>query len=320
MPKSLDDKISRSRMLLQNPYAYLNGEGGFDAAAQADLQEQISASRLLLENPYAYLTGDGEYCASTSKRSAAAKEKAFEIDVEQIRNPSMLGKRVSFETIEGIVKRLQVAIWINRKAIWGEKAPDDPIQVLDPEIVFKAIGYTFESDRPLGEMIRANGTFEVAGLIDRSKRYVGISSQVPYAMRQFTAAQELGHALLHRAEGLHRDRGLDGSPVPGPRARIEIEADKFATYFLMPSKLLISEFEARFGPKPFLINDGTSFALISDSSDALRGKVKNRRGLARALADASYYGGARFLSLSERFRVSTEAMAIRLEELKLLEF
>lgn len=319
MPESLDKQISQSRMLLQNPYAYLDGEGEFDAApAQADLQGQIAPSRLLLENPYAYLTGEGKYCATPAERPPAPQ--SFEIQIDEIRNSRIVGKRISFENIEGIAKRLQTAIWINRKAIWGENAPDDPIEVLDPEIAFKAIGYTFESDRPLGEMVTPDGTVEVAGFIDKSNHYAGISSQVPFAMRQFTAAHEVGHALLHRAEGLHRDRGLDGSPVPGPRERVEVEADKFATYFLMPAKLLVSEFEQRFGSTPFIINDDTSFALISDSSDNLKMKVKNRRGLSRALANAGYFDGRRFSSLSERFRVSTEAMAIRLEELELLEF
>lgn len=318
MSESLEDQISQSRLLLKNPYAYLNSEGGFDAApAQADLQGRIAGSRLLLENPYAYLTGEGKYGAARAERPAAAQP--FEIKIDEVRNASIVGKRVSFERIEGIAKKLQTAIWVNRKAIWGEDAPDDPIDVLDPAIAFSAIGYTFESDRPLGEMVTPDGAVEVAGFIDKGKRYAGISSQVPFAMRQFTAAHELGHAMLHRAEGLHRDRGIDGSPISGPRERVEIEADKFATYFLMPAKLLISEFEARFGRAPFVINDDTSFALLADSSDHLRTKVKNRRGLSRALANSTQYGGRHFSSLSERFRISAEAMAIRLEELELLQ-
>jgi len=46
----------------------------------------------------------------------------------------------------------------------------------------------------------------------------------------------------------------------------------------------------------------------------------NLHGLARLLAAAESYGGSRFVSLSERFRVSREAMAIRLKDLNWLKF
>jgi hypothetical protein len=319
MSESLEERISQSRLLLQNPYAYLDGDGGFSAVpAQDDLGAQISQSRLLLENPYAYLSGEGKYAASAGK--GAHGKQAFEIKLDEIRQPGLVGKRVSFGRIEEIAKALQTSIWVNRKAIWGNDAPNDPIEILDPAVAFRSIGFDFETDRPIGEMVTPEGPIEVAGFIDASKRYAGVSSQVPFAMRHFTAAHELGHAMLHRAEGLHRDRGLDGSPVPGPVERIEVEANKFATYFLMPAKLLTAEFGKRFGPAPFCLHDDSAFALADDSPENLRKRFKNLRGLARGLSSANQFGGRHFKSLAERFRISVEAMAIRLEELKLLEF
>lgn len=81
-----------------------------------------------------------------------------------------------------------------------------------------------------------------------------------------------------------------------------------------------SEFKARFGSIPYVVNDDTSFWLMADSSSSLRRKYKTLRDLSRALATTGQYGGNYFESLSERFRVSAEAMTIRLEELELLKF
>ena len=77
---------------------------------------------------------------------------------------------------------------------------------------------------------------------------------------RFTAAHELGHALLHNIDMAHRDRGLDGSSIPS-RAPIEVEADKFAAYFLMPKQFVTDAFEVRFGEIPFAITTDTSHRL-----------------------------------------------------------
>jgi hypothetical protein len=48
-------------------------------------------------------------------------------------------------------------------------------------------------------------------------------------------------------------------------------------------------------------------------------KFKTLRQLSRVLASAEHYNGLQFNSLANQFRVTNEAMAIRLEELELLE-
>lgn len=54
----------------------------------------------------------------------------------------------------------------------------------------------------------------------------------------------IGYALLHREARMHRDKAIDGSDQQaGPRDRIEYEADKFASVFLMPEKLLRTRFK-----------------------------------------------------------------------------
>ena len=161
---------------------------------------------------------------------------------------------------------------------------------------------------------------DCAGFIDKSKKYVGVSSQFPLPVRNFTTAHELGHALLHDIDSRHRDRALDGGSVPDTRDRIEVEADKFAAFFLMPEKLVRSEFRKRFLTEQFHISDETAFALISDSQDALRRKCSNdKQRLARLLAGTGNYDGKNFESMSEYFKVSISAMSIRLEELNLIQ-
>ena len=72
---------------------------------------------------------------------------------------------------------------------------------------------------------------------NKNEKLVQVSKQFPQETQNFTAAHELGHAILHKQTVLHRDRPLDGSSNT-PRIREEMQADKFATFFLMPSKLV----------------------------------------------------------------------------------
>lgn len=118
--------------------------------------------------------------------------------------------------------------------------------------------------------------------------------------------------------GLHRDRGLDGSPIKGKKDRIEIEADKFAAFFLMPTNLVIRRFKELFGTHVFTLNDTTMFALDPGNKKNLIANEKNLRYISRLLAETDYYNSRHFLSLSRQFEVSVEAMAIRLEELELI--
>jgi Zn-dependent peptidase ImmA (M78 family) len=161
---------------------------------------------------------------------------------------------------------------------------------------------------------------EVAGILDRAGKRVKISREFPVNIRNFTAAHELGHvALAHDGSGLHRDRPQDGSGKDATRPIQEIEADKFATYFLMPRKLVEKEFRRRFGTECFSLTEATMFALSGNDSMALEKNCKTIRGLSRTLARAERYNSVRFDSLASQFRVSNEAMAIRIEELNLVD-
>jgi Zn-dependent peptidase ImmA (M78 family) len=281
------------------------------------LQERIRESRILLQNPYAYLNDEGAY-EGVLPQSPRLKREYFKIEPEGLLHGRRPGGRYSNREIEGISRELLNEIWVNRNQIWLEDVPIDPLEVLVPSVALRVLGYDFDLSDSLGELSTAGETVEVAGLVDGDEKCVRISRRFRNETRNFTAAHELGHVILHGANGLHRDRPLDGGGVSGPRRRAEIEADKFASFFLMPAKILQVRFLAVFGTQCFSLNDDTAFFLTGDTAARVGGRYSTVRDLSRALASTEQYAGKFFCSLASQFGVSVEAMAIRFEELGLL--
>ena len=92
-----------------------------------------------------------------------------------------------------------------------------------------------------------------------------------------------------------------------------------ATYYLMPSKQVRRVFKAQLKVEKYHISEDTEFNLNYGSVEELKAKSKDLHSLAYTLTAAKYYGGLNIISVAQRFKVSNEAMAIRLEELELLE-
>jgi hypothetical protein len=288
------------------------------------LNEIISESRRLLQNPYAYLNGEGCYEAVIVPRFREIKSDPIVFSPDLIRGCSLRSRkgrhelRYSFVDIEQNAKNLQNTLWKHRRNIWSNDVPSNPLDILDPALAIKSIGYDYDLSESLGQFSLSGKLMEVAGVIDSSTKEVKISRQFQPTIRNFTTAHELGHAILHDAKGLHRDRPLDGTMIGESREALELEADKFATYFLMPSKLIRSRFNQFFCTSQFLLTEETLFALTAGKSTDLRNKIKSLRDLSRLLANAEFYNGKYFDSLANQFKVSSEAMAIRLEEMKLI--
>lgn len=286
MSEASDSQISKSRKRLCNPWAHLDDCGGFSALAP--VAAHMGAEEKLL--------------------TPTAEFRAFLRRTRGVKNPTDA-------QIRDFAIELQRMLWKHSKQIAGG-APSDPIQVLNPAVAIKHFGYTFDLEDTLGEM-RSNGrTIEIAGVIDNENRSIRVSKRYPPATRQFTAAHELGHLLMHPSGGRHRDVPMDGSKAS--RDKHERQAEKFATYFLMPEKLLREEFKSRFLTENFTFTDESAFALDSTSLSDMRKRYPNLRELARRLSETSAYNRRRFVPLNEHFGVSREAMAIRLEELGLL--
>ena len=309
-----------------NQYAFLDDTGSYSAVIDSQRvsdrsAEKIAESRRLLQDPYAYFNEFGGYSAAEDSRwpqqnaHVEFPRNLTEKYSSLLRNKQK-NRRYSDSEIEAKAIEVQRMMWLDKDQIWPDALPSNPICVLDPATAFRLFDFDFDLEESLGQYFNDGKQLEVAGIIDDSSRRVRISRKFPPHVRSFTAAHELGHALLHEARGLHRDRPLDGTCIS--REHIEREADKFASYFLMPGKLIRASFETHFGTSQFLLNDDTGFALSRGTTLDLKGGCRSLRDLSRILASAESYNGLRFDSLASQFRVSVEAMAIRIEELELV--
>jgi len=320
--KPLKARIAELRHLHQNPYAFIEYLDELDEPTSAPMEladahgARLSASRKVLEDPYAYLDGDGGFSAGIAEATAATRSSDAGSKGAHAAPANNQKRRYNDAEIEAKAIALQRRLWRERDRLWEGAPPTNPIEVLDIRKALHLVGYDLVFESGLGNDPRTH--IEVAGLIDRDAKVVKASLQfVEPAYQRFTLAHELGHAVLHPdAGGIHRDRPLDGmtrSREPGER-----EADRFATFFLMPEKLLRECFVQRFGTECFVLTDDTAFALSRTTSDAVQKKNPTMRHLARTLAAAETYNSRSFKSLAARFGVSVGAMAIRLDELDLL--
>lgn len=264
------------------------------------MNNRIQKSRLLLQNPYAYVAGDdGEY------------EAVFPpvISIQKARGTEYPKAQYTQDEIEKIARNLQTEMWVNRETIWGTKDVA-PLAVTDCSTAFSAIGFDYESLSSLG----SNATSDVAGYINADKKYAATAQHFPLTEQKFTAAHELGHALLHQANGMHRERPASSSHKVR-RPRQELEADRFASAFLMPRILLKREFNHRFQTEKFIVIDENVIGLLGNNN---RASLKTRRQLSLALATADRFHTSKFLSLTELFGLSKTAVAIRLEQVDIV--
>lgn len=243
----------------------------------------------------------------------------FHQSIADFRRGNLADSIRSNSEIEELVRQLQNTLWLQRGKIW-KNTPENPMQILRPDVVLrKVMGYIYLQSDTLGAYEVDGERFEIAGLIDKSQKLVQVSKRFPQETQNFTAAHELGHAVLHRQILLHRDRPIDGSITTSKNLE-EMQADKFAAYFLMPTTLTKEVFLTIFQMPKFVINESTALALGAGGINRLKQRCQNNRGLARLLASTEYYGGKSFNNLAKFFGVSVETMAIRLEELDLVEF
>lgn len=291
MTISTRSKVMANRLLLENPYAHIEWMERFPSdSVPADA---VRRARLRLQNQYAYL-----------EEIDGSSEKSAETPVR----PSVW----SFDAIESSARDMQRRLWQARQDLWLDDMPVSLATMLDPAKVCELLSYDFEVVASLGVYSDRQEQVAVAGHIDRRERVIRISRDFEPEVQLFTAAHEIGHLVLHpHIDRLHRDRGLNGLGVR--RDRIELEADKFAVYFLLPERLVRKEFELRFLARKFILNDESLYSLRGRHGSGHG--LKERRRLSRQLASAFSYNGRSFHSLASHFGVTTETMAIRLEEL-----
>jgi Zn-dependent peptidase ImmA (M78 family) len=290
----------------------------------SDCNERVRKSRKLLENPYAYLDGDGGYDGTipivdgiVSARPSNDPNRPSRIEIGSLLGGRRKGARFSRAEIEAVVRQLHREMWLRRNEFWSNRETR-PLDILDPIAAFHCIGYSVEGEESLGTHSANGETFEVAGMVDNAGERAYVSTKLTSSVRNFTLAHELGHAVLHAGTLMHRDRPLDGLSGLRARAAIEVEADIFAAYFLLPERLVCGAFERRFLTRWFELNEATALSLNSKNPDLLRSRCSTLRDVTRVLAAADRYNWENFHSLADHFRVSVETVAIRLEELRLV--
>lgn len=262
--------------------------------------------------------------ANDSMDSLAKKvdaKTAFYKQVDTLINGAKSKEQITNAQLEDLATNLQNLLWSNQKSIWGKNSDITYMDVLDPSIIFdKVLGYTFINDSDLDIDYIDGHLVDVAGIIDQNNKSVQISNHTSPQIQNFTAAHELGHALLHSQSTLHRDIPMDGNEQAS-RSVVEQQADRFAAFFLMPKRLVRDQFQLQFQTNLFQINSDTAFGLTANSNTVpLRSKCKNLRGLCLKLASANTYDGKYFRSLASQFNVTVIAMAIRLEQLGLVQY
>lgn len=222
-----------------------------------------------------------------------------------------------FSWIDEAVRATQMDIWKRRADLWRGNVPSSPIDILDPGVALAARGYKVEASCSLGEAWVGGVRSEVAGIIDRDRNVVSISQQFLPPVQRFTLAHELAHAVLHPNGGsMHRDLPLEKSGVV--RSPQEIQANYFASVFLMTNRLVLQQFGECFRISRFELTDEMAGALCSASADSVRRHCRSLRQLSVMIAGADRFNGKYFLPLASQFRVSLTAMAIRLEDLGLV--
>lgn len=333
-----NEKIIKSRILLQNPYAYIDELPSLNCSSS---NIKTNENNKLMGNPYASLGASNDDSDSTNKPRITNSE--FIPHAQMMQDPYAFApgntvklskhiimgnpyarineegteKHQSVSRFEKLARDIQTTLWQRRDELWPNGVPTDPVDLLEPSVAFRSIGYEYDIYESLDDF--SNGEkFKIAGLIDQNNKRAFISNQFSPEIQRFTSAHELGHAVMHQGSGLHRDRALDGSPIKGKKEKIETEADKFASFFLMPKNLVISRFKQVFGTNAITIDETTIFALDPANKLNLMAKKNDLRYISRILAKTEHFNNQHFNSLSKQFRVSVEAMAIRLEELKLI--
>jgi Zn-dependent peptidase ImmA (M78 family) len=221
--------------------------------------------------------------------------------------------------IEEQARAIQAKIWHDRDQLFPMGVPS-PKHMLEPQVAAEVLGFRYETIDRLGNWGQGKERFEIAGMLDRQRRFVAVSTRFDYPVQRFTGAHEIGHVVLHRHQVMHRDRPIFNIDKAAKKHPVEQEADYFAACFLAPEQLVVAAYKARFGIGPPLpLNDDIAFHLAGTSAHALMRAGSASLEFASAVASARRFNGKPFYSLAEEFGISNSAMAIRLRELNLVD-
>lgn len=220
------------------------------------------------------------------------------------------------------------ALWLLR--VYGERHGD----VLQPPVPVDKILETFlRLSFSIMDLEAELGAPDIDGALWLDRKEVGVDRKLdPDAhpnmegRLNFTIAHEIGHWQLHRRYYLPDE--TDGFPL-GPaainqpalvcrsndRSRIEWQANYFASSLLMPRAMVREAWRAKYGKSPMQVQ-----TLMPQRAHILASEVLRRGGLPRGdVSQLDVMFEHVGLPLARVFKVSPQAMRIRLEELGFLE-
>lgn len=221
--------------------------------------------------------------------------------------------------IEDEARRLRYEIWHHRAVLFPMGEPP-ALAMYDPEVGARVLQLEYERRDRIGSVNGYN--YEAAGILNRQRGIISISTRFPFAVQRFTGGHEVAHYQLHPELGtatVHRDLPVFKYGVHDrKRSRYDREADYFSVCFLVPKDQLIFEFERRFGPHPLWLSEHVAFHLLGNSAADLFISPHGSLVFPVAVAGARKFDRGHFPSLAAHFGISVSAMAIRLLELGLV--
>lgn len=227
---------------------------------------------------------------------------------------------MDYERIESEARRLQREVYSRRELLFSTPPP---LRLLfQPDVAARVLGLEYEYRESIGGASgKRDG--ETAGLLDRRRGVIVVSTRFAWEEQRFTGAHECGHVVLHEWAGeryAHRDRPTMNGLTDQARLPAEREADYFGACYLAPRRLVAEEFAKRFGSPPLVLDETLVFHLRLDpkAERRLLTSAPGSLDLAVELARCERLDGRSFPSLAREFGMSRSAMAIRLRELGLV--
>ena len=172
MDNTLKTQIRESRKLLQNPYAYLDGDGDFTAIPN-NWSGSVHSNLRDLQNPYAFVHNEDDYSKPVSPDTVNRRQ--YVIDPSPLLGKTKKGGRLSDREIELIARNLQNEMWRHQLDLFPDRQILNPVDIIDPIVALASIGYRTGWSDSLGEYSIEGESVEVAGTIDRSAQVVRIS-------------------------------------------------------------------------------------------------------------------------------------------------
>ena len=214
------------------------------------------------------------------------------------------------DSIEIEVRRLHRKIWDRRHEFCRLGCP--PVELIHPKNAAKVLGYVYEEAPEICDWPPSRRLL-IAGMVDPQGKRVVVSERFAPAVMRFTAAHEIGHIVLHAPRQMLRERATEG-PSPARNSE-ECDADRFASLYLMPERLVCKAIGETFGANlPIVVDDNIAFWLDPSGHHELATAPTATQ--ARALATCRRNFGGRYITpLHEQFQVSASAMAIRVKEI-----